>query len=345
MNKIFKIFFFNLFFLFSILVIIELIFGMWFEKINFGPDMRGKRLQKIIYYHQNNKILYNRDFYGFRENNNNEKYDVKKIDILFSGGSTGDEQYLNYEETVVGRLNQTFKNENLNIKITNASLNGKSLSGNINEFKNWFDRIPDLSPKVIIYYLGLNDTFIKSDGFLDFNLKLNYKKKIQYEIASKSFFYNKLKLIKDRYLPSKISWVKNINDPQLKKLINNPNNKFYNDAINQFVKNNEIEILIANYLRKLKLLKNELDERDIKPIFITQIRYDVLGDKKLFFLNQALKEFCLRNKYSIIKLDEMIDQPINNFFIDENHVDKNGSNYIASKIYPKLKSELKYLLN
>jgi len=318
---------------------------MWFEKINFGPDMRGKRLQKIIYYHQNNEILYNRDYYGFRENNNNEKYNVNKIDVLFSGGSTGDEQYLNYEETIVGRLNKNFKNENLNIKITNASLNGKSLSGNINEFKNWFDRIPQFNPKVIIYYLGLNDTFMKSDSFLDFNLKLNYKKKIQYEIASKSFFYLKLKMIKNIYFPDKISWTRDINDPNLKKKLSNPNTKFYDESVNHFIKNDEIEILVSNYLTKLQLLKKKLDQRNIKPIFITQIRYDVLGDKKIFFLNQALKEFCLRNKYSIIKLDEMIDQPINNFFIDEYHVDKNGSNYIASKIYPKLKSELKYLLN
>lgn len=318
---------------------------MWFAKINFGPDMRGKRLQKVVYNSQNNEIVYNRDFYGFRENNNNQKYDAKKINIIFSGGSTGDEQYLNYEDTIVGKLNQSFQNDKLKVKITNASLNGKSLMGNINEFENWFDRIPQFNPKVIIYYLGINDRYLKLDGISNFDLKLNYTKKIQYEIASKSFFYLKLKMIKNIYFPDKISWIRDINDPNLKKKLSNPNTKFYDESVNHFIKNDEIEILVSNYLTKLQLLKKKLDQRNIKPIFITQVRYDVLNDKKLFYLNEALKEFCLRSNYSIINLDEMIDQPINNFFLDEDHTNKQGSDFIASKIYPKLKFELKFLLN
>ena len=32
-----------------LVVIIEVSFGYWFDRYNFGPDMRGKRIQKIIF--------------------------------------------------------------------------------------------------------------------------------------------------------------------------------------------------------------------------------------------------------------------------------------------------------
>ena len=61
----------------------DLIFGYWFKEYNFGPQLRGKRIQKIIFNHNNEKTTYLRDFYGFRENNNiYEKYDASKIKNL-----------------------------------------------------------------------------------------------------------------------------------------------------------------------------------------------------------------------------------------------------------------------
>ena len=50
---------------------------------NFGPQLRGKRVQKIVFNYDNEKTTYLRDFYGFRENNNiYEKYDASKIKII-----------------------------------------------------------------------------------------------------------------------------------------------------------------------------------------------------------------------------------------------------------------------
>ena len=152
-----------------LVVIIEVSFGYWFDRYNFGPDMRGKRIQKIIF--KNNldfiedkeNVVFYKDFYGFRSNKENiyEKYDASKIEVVFNGGSTSEEMFLNYDQTIVGNLNKFLHNDNIDITIYNAAVSGKSLVGNINEFSVWFEKIPNFKPKIMIYYIGLNDRYVR----------------------------------------------------------------------------------------------------------------------------------------------------------------------------------------
>ena len=112
MLKLIKLFLINLIILLLLIICSDLILGYWFKDYNFGPQLRGKRIQKIVFNHNNEKTTYLRDFYGFREDKNiYEKYDASKIKIIFNGGSTGDEMYLNYNDTIVGNLNSYLKTE------------------------------------------------------------------------------------------------------------------------------------------------------------------------------------------------------------------------------------------
>ena len=74
--------------------------------------------------------------------------------------------FLNYDQTIVGNLNKFLHNDNIDITIYNAAVSGKSLVGNINEFSVWFEKIPNFKPKIMIYYIGLNDRYVrkKKDG-------------------------------------------------------------------------------------------------------------------------------------------------------------------------------------
>jgi len=132
MKNIFKIILINLLFFTIILLGLELSLGHWFEKDYFGYNMRGKRLQLINFSVNNENYqkswTYRRDYYGFREEFDfKNKYDLKKVKVVFNGGSTGAEMVLPYDETIVGNLNKFLMNSNSNIKIFNASLDGKSL--------------------------------------------------------------------------------------------------------------------------------------------------------------------------------------------------------------------------
>ena len=105
--------------------------------------------------------------------------------------------------------------------------------------------------------------------------------------------------------------------------------------------NDEEEQIVEHFKSNLKRLKNQLEVWNIKPIFITQITYNINGDKILYFLNKELKNFSMRNNYSIIKLDELIDQPLNNFFMDTVHTNKFGSEKLSKILYPYLIKEIK----
>ena len=57
MFRVIKIILINLTVLLSLIVLIELIFGYWFKDYNFGPELRGKRMQKIIFNHKMKKLF------------------------------------------------------------------------------------------------------------------------------------------------------------------------------------------------------------------------------------------------------------------------------------------------
>ena len=180
MNKIIKTIFINLIFISLIVLVFELSLGHWFEKNYFGYNMKGKRLQKIEFTINKENLkkewTYRRDYYGFREEFDfKDKYDLSKIDVVFTGGSTGAEMILPYDETIVGNLNNFFYNSDINIKIFNASLDGKSLIGKINDFNQWFNKLENFNPKIMIFYMGLTDRVIPKKRFNDNNEILSKK--------------------------------------------------------------------------------------------------------------------------------------------------------------------------
>ena len=222
MSKILKLTFINIIVFLVFVIFSDLIFGYWFKDYNFGPQLRGKRIQKIVFNHNNEKTIYLRDFYGFRTGGNiYEKYDPSKIKIIFNGGSTGDEMNLNYDDTIVGKLNTYFNEDQTNLKIYNASLSGKSLNGHIEEFRSWFKDIPNFNPDIMIYYFGINDRGIKLNRWHDFKYNLNFFNKIHWNITQKSFFYEKLKYVKDNYFFSQRDKYFTNNKDLIKKLKNN----------------------------------------------------------------------------------------------------------------------------
>ena len=87
----------------------------------------------------------------------------------------------------------------------------------------------------------------------------------------------------------------------------------------------------VNYKEASEIHKNYNDTK-----LITQIEFNGLSNSKLYVINEYLKKFCKENKYSIIKLDELIDNLKINSFYDYTHTTPRGSIAIANKIYPEL---------
>ena len=199
MFKAFKIIFINTFiFLFSV-VVIEIFFGYWFDKDNYGPYMREHRLRKTNYEikYQNNKynFIYERDYHGLR----GKKKDLNLINAVMIGGSTTDERYKPEEFTITSILNDKLKSDGIDLIIVNAGIEGQTTRGHLYNLLHWFPKIPNFKPKYYIYYIGINDQFLVSDDE-DFKDGMVLGDNIFLDnIKSRSIFYDYIRKIKHKY--------------------------------------------------------------------------------------------------------------------------------------------------
>jgi len=330
----FKVTIYNFFIFLFLIIILEIIFGYWFKKENFGIYMRKER--KINWQTTSSfdekeyNFSYKRNFWGFR----GEEFNPKDVKVIFEGGSTGNQRFTPQNLTIVGLLNESFKNLNYNLKIHNASTDGKSLSGYINDFNFWFPKIPNFNPKYVIFYIGINDRFDNFDGKYFLDNKISEKKLDQFKdyIKNNSFIVDKFKLIKNKHFP-KNTFAYDFSNNSLYE------NYEYVDYQKALKIHNKIDddnlILIKNFTLKLNQLNLIIKKLKIKPIFINQLMYDGLKDEKLFLINNALKNFAFENNYYLIALDEILIMKKNDYF-DTAHTTPQGSKRIADKIFPLL---------
>ena len=160
--SIFKVIYINFFLLLFLLLIIELTFGYWFKNkfnLKLAAERNIERIYKFNFELHKGTSLYKRDNLAFRIGKKEVK--PKNIDIVFSGGSTTNQKFLNYKDTIVGILNT----KNVSKNIVNAGIDGMSIIGHLNSFENWFDKIKNLKPEYFIFYIGINDQNIIKKKF------------------------------------------------------------------------------------------------------------------------------------------------------------------------------------
>ena len=142
------------------LVILELVFGGWFNpgnlnRLNLIKD--DVRLYEVTHLYNAPRpvIQYSRDKYGLRGAYGRPD----NIDILTVGGSTTDQRFIPDGETWQDVLQDRFAQTGVTVVIANAGVQGQSTYGHIKNFKWWFPLIPDLTPDYILFYVGLNDFY------------------------------------------------------------------------------------------------------------------------------------------------------------------------------------------
>ncbi len=333
-----KILIYNLYITFSIIILIELFFGYWFDNDNFGIHMRKHRNKFEIYETKFNKIdykfHYKRNFFGFR---GNEINDLSNVNYVFLGGSTGNERFLPENLTIIGNLNKKFKENNFkNIEIYNASVDGKTLRGHYNDFEYWFPKLKNFNPKYFIIYVGINDSVIDQAEKYDLTTGDNSFKKIRDYISNNSIIVE---------LSKKIIW-KYSKSTRLTYEINSENNLYKNDysyigytqarqIYNLADLENKHSHLFIRFNERLKNILYQVNKYNSKIIFVTQVRFDGLKDEKLFLLNEVTKKFSQENGIDIIKLDEEYFGEEFDFY-DPVHTSPKGSERISKVLYKHL---------
>ena len=344
MKYLLKIFAINFLFIFIFIGIIEFVFGDWLKSNNFGYAIREHRNinipMSVKFDGKKYDYFFKRNSLGFIGGEINPE----EIKIIFLGGSTGEEMFKPYQHSLVGKLNEKLFKDKFKYLIVNASKGGKSTRGYVNDFAYWFSRIEKFNPKVFIFYIGINDSMLNLPGHFDEIEKKNLFEKIEDYLKNNSIFYRLKKKIEIKYF-SKIRKYYGLRDESLYKnfkLIN------YEDAKKKYTKNKldkNNKIILKNFKKNLENLKKIINDKNINPIFITQIKYNGLEDKNLFLINEYLKEFCKTNNYDVIKLDEMNYNLDEKDFYDNVHTTIKGSEKISNLLYPKLKKYLEKNIN
>ena len=340
-KKALKIFLANFsIFLFGLLLI-EIFFGYWFDENNLGPYMREHRLKNspvvLTYKNETFNYVYKRNYYGFR----GEKMDPSKIEAVIIGGSTTDERYKPQRFTITANLNTLLKNGGYNFEIVNAGIEGQSTFGHIYNFKHWFAKLKGFSPKLFIFYIGINDygrwaenkkveDNLGGDGHV---LNPDSMEAFLDNFKSRSFFYDRLRRIKHKYyLTAKTAKY---------------DHKFYDDedlsAFNytnyeEALKIHDIEHLklkykkiLDDYTNRVQILSKYVKSYGAKAIFINQVVNEGLKDENLFIHNYRLIEFCKEKNLSYIDLAKKMNGDINYWF-DGLHTTTLGSKVISELI-------------
>jgi|TARA_B110000438_G_C15753340_1_gene624012 lysophospholipase L1-like esterase len=340
-KNITKIFFTNFLILFSFIVLVELIFGYWFDKYNFGPYMREHRMknQPTLFNYEGKTYSYNykRNYYGFR----GEDVNPENINAVIVGSSAIDERYKPDQFTITGYINKNLKNDKYDLIVWNAGIEAQSTVGIIYNFKNWFSRLENFTPKLILFYIGVNDTMLPEDVMsikIDGDGHVKNPEKIQVildNIKSRSFVYDSLRIFKFKFLPRKnfVKYDGNTDD----KLKNNFKHIDYSTAIELY---NIDELYgkyrkkIDNYLARVDKLYNDSAKINSTPVFITSITAE--GHRELIFmLNYSLMSHCKLKKYYCIDVAKQLNGELS-FWKDRTHTSPNGSKAIAKLIYKDL---------
>ncbi len=335
MKKI-KLISINFFIFFILIFIFEFIFGNWFKKNNFGFTARELRNVEIPMSVKYGEKKYN---YTFKRNNFGfigEDINPEQIKILFIGGSTGEQMYIPTEFSIVEQLNKRLNGESQDLKIINASKGGKSTRGYVNDFVEWFPKVQKLKPEIVIFYTGLNDSTLKLSDHFDELDREAFFEKLEDLIKNNSIIYKLKKKIENKYFNP----IRAFYGMEKENLYIDFKFIDYKKAVKKFEKyeiNSENFQVLKNFEKNLDNLKKIIIKEKIKPIFITQIRFDGISDYNLFLVNKKLKIFAKKNNFEIIKLDEIIDDVQKNDFYDEVHTTISGSIKISNHIYPKLK--------
>ena len=347
-KKFLKIFTINVLLILFFISFVEIFFGYWFDKDNFGPYMREHRMKKNLYTVKTNEKTYNftykRNYFGFR----GEDLKPEDIEIILIGGSTADERYKPEKFTITGYLNASLKNKNFDLKIINAGIEGQSTRGHIINFKHWFPKIKNLSPKYIIFYVGINDALLNlSDDIIAKSMSDGWVKnpnKIESfsdNFKSSSIFYDLLRKTKHKfYLGNEQKRI--IYDLDYTIEEKTSGSKFQYLSYNQKLKLYDLNKLQKIHEKKIKYYLSNIDKLSdytkslgAVPIFINQEMAEASNSKELFIMNLSLIDHCKNKSYNCIDLAKnLVGVP--QYFWDGVHTTPLGSKKIADIIFPRL---------
>lgn len=329
-----------------LLLLVELFMGDWIfhGQLNNLNLLKNQEIEvpiKGFYPFKKDYISYTRDGFGLRGSAFNHP---EKIKVLTVGGSTTDQRYIDDSLTWQMQLEGKFLKHKIPIVFGNAGVDGHSTFAHLKSFETWFSQIPNLKPKYILFYIGIND-FCINEG--------HERDELYKNLLQKSALYQLVKKIKNTRNGSKFSLShQGINASQI---------NFTNRG--KVTNTNEYEYLIkqrkAAYKKRLIKLVNLTKALGAEPIFILQptyfycwqnevelegtaenLFYDVpINGVDYYYLKRKMDETCIQvameNKLLCIDIGNTKNWQASDFY-DYVHLTLEGTNKLAEFMYKPL---------
>lgn len=279
----------NLAILGSALFVCELIFGSWLT----GGGLGFVHVPRDLTLQHDTKnirpgggiIRYSRDKWGLRGDHKNPS----EIKILTIGGSTTDELYSDDAETWSARLQHKFMQAGIPAVVGNAGINGHSTVGHLYSMEFWFNRIPQLEPKIILFYVGINDAVLPALAAQDAIVASGVWFRLRRYIVNNSAVVRLVRLIRGFIMAKRLRVAYDAAPPKLRRL--GGSSKFdgtpYREAVSAYGDR-------INRLAELSKRKGAL------PIFISQLRGDasLRGGVMYATGGKTVKDFHALNLYN-----------------------------------------------
>jgi len=147
----------------ALILVCEIVFGYWF----WGDPLDGLNIFRGVtwrydanhLYARDEPVIYRRDKWGFR----GQYGEPADIGVLIVGGSTTDQRFITEGETWPDVFSQCLDKNGVSLPVANGGVTGQSTQGFLADMDLWFSRIPNLKPKFMMAYLGINDIWAKSE--------------------------------------------------------------------------------------------------------------------------------------------------------------------------------------
>ena len=159
--KLLRVIAVNLAVLLGLALAAELAFGEWIGAHPLGQLAILRNVKVTIsaapLYPGGGEFIYQRDAFGFRGSG----VDPARITILTLGGSTTNQLYLPEEATWQAVLERSLRQTGRDVVVANAGLDGQSTIGMVADLELWIPYVPQLKPRLVLVYVGINDVYIR----------------------------------------------------------------------------------------------------------------------------------------------------------------------------------------
>ena len=279
------------------------------REANILRNFEFEYIVKDLYESDNSVVKYSRNKYGLRDSCTN----TSEITILSIGGSTTDQRYISLEDTYQETIKSRLKKNNPNFGcVTNAGIDGHTTTGHIFSFENWFPLIPNLKPKYILFFVGVNDA--------NFNRAFGPKSNDINHLRPREDGLKKFEIVK-RLLPI-YSYIKQSMDNSAPVYARHKPSMYTPDSYTEVILNENTKSLSIENAKNFKVRFEKLlkytEEIGAEPICVTQPhRFVIEKEGVRYGIPKVFEEFSgLDYDYSIQKLNSIIKNLCGANFID-----------------------------